>query len=162
MGKTFKTKTGFCHVLQDRIVLTRDGVVGIAAKATVGNRILRILLIYAAMTLGFFYFAIDANKNGQTLQSILFVLIGIYLAYSIVKSLNNSAKQIIYRQKIKEVRLIKSIKGLTRTRFEILFEDDNGKLKKRLIMLPSSMTDGPNETVKAIKIMREEVLLTEE
>jgi hypothetical protein len=43
--KIFKTKTGFCHILPDKIVLKRDGVVGNAAKVTVGNNIARILLI---------------------------------------------------------------------------------------------------------------------
>ena len=42
--KTFKTKTGFCHILPDKIILTRDGVVGNVAKVTVGNNITRILL----------------------------------------------------------------------------------------------------------------------
>lgn len=48
--KTFKTKTGFCHILLDKIVLTRDGVVGNVAKVTVGKSIARILIIYGAMT----------------------------------------------------------------------------------------------------------------
>jgi len=42
----------------------------------------------------------------------------------------------------------------------VLFEDENGKVKKRLIMLPGSLTDGQNETEKAIKIMTEEKLLS--
>ncbi len=157
--KTFKTKTGFCHILPDKIVLTRDGVIGNVAKVTVGNNITRILLIYGAITIGLFYFAFEAYKNGQTLQPILFSLIGLYLIYGIVNSLNNSATPIIDRQKIKEVKLKKGLKGLTRSRFEILFEYDNGKIKKRLIMLPGSMNDGQNETEKAVKIMTEEKLL---
>jgi len=42
----------------------------------------------------------------------------------------------------------------------VLFEDENGKVKKRLIMLPGSLTDEQNETEKAIKIMTEEKLLS--
>ena len=40
-----------------------------------------------------------------------------------------------------------------------MFEDENRKIKKRLIMLPGSMTDGQNETEKAIELMRSEKLL---
>jgi len=157
--KTFKTKTGFCHILPDKIVLTRDGVVGNVAKVTVGNNIARILLIYGAITVGLFYFGYEVYKNGQTLQPIFFGLIGLILIYGIVSSLNNSATPIIDREKIKDVKLKKAVKGLTRSRFEVLFEDENGKIKKRLIMLPGSLTDGQNETEKAVEIMKGEQLL---
>lgn len=156
--KTFKTKTGFCHILPDKIVLTRDGVVGNVAKVTVGNNIVRVLLIYGAITVGLFYFGFEAYKNGQTVQPVLFGLIGVSLIYGIVSSLNNSGTPIIDREKIKDVKLKKAVKGLTRSRFEVLFEDENGKIKKRLIMLPGSLTDGQNETEKAIEIMTEEQL----
>ena len=158
--KTFKTKTGFCHILPDKIVLTRDGIIGNVAKVTVGNNISRILIIYGGLSLGLFYFAFDSYKNGQITQPILFGLLGIYLVYGIVNSINNSATPIIDRQKIKEVKLKKAIIGLTRSRFEVLFEDEQGKIKKRLIMLPGSLTDGQNEKEKAIKIMTDEKLIT--
>lgn len=157
--KIFKTKTGFCHILPDKIVLTRDGVVGNVDKVIVGNNIARILLIYGAITVGLFYFGFEAYKNGQTLQPILFGLIGLYLIYGIFNSLNNSATPVIDRQKIKDIRFKKAIKGLTRSRFEVMFEDESGKVKKRLIMLPGSITDGQNETEKAVEIMKEEQLL---
>jgi len=87
--------------------------------------------------------------------------IGLFLIYGIVASLNNSATPIIERNKINGIKLKKAVFRLTRSRFEILFEDDNGKIKKRLIMLPGAMQDGENETEKAIKIMTEEKLLNE-
>jgi len=158
--KTFKTKTGFCHILPDKIVLTRDGVLGSVAKAAVGNDMARTLVIYGAIAIGLFYFGFEEYNNGQTLQPILFGLMGAYLIYGIINSLNNSANPIIDRARIKDVRLKKAIKGLTRSRFEVIFEDEDGKIKKRLIMLPGSMTDGQNETEKAIELMRAENLLT--
>ena len=158
--KTFKTKTGFCHILPDKIVLTRDGIIGNVAKVTVGNNISRILLIYGGLSIAFFYYSFTSYKNSQIFQPILYGLLGLYLIYGIINSLNNSAKPIIDRNKIREVKLKKTIVGVTRSRFEVYFEDENGKIKKRLIMLPGSMTDGQNETEKAIKIMLEEKLIT--
>lgn len=155
--KSFKTKTGFCHILPDKIVLTRDGVVGTVAKVAVGNNISRILIIYGAITVGLFYFGFKSYQNDQILLPILFGLIGLCLIYGIANSLNNSATPIIDRQKIREVNLKKAIKGLTRSRFEVIFEDENGRTKKRLIMLPGSMTN--DETEKALRIMKEEQLL---
>ena len=156
---SFKTKTGFCHIRPDKIVLTRDRIVGNVAKVTVGNTISRILIIYGVIAIGLLYFGFKEYQNGQTLEPIFFGLIALYLIYGIVDSLNNSATPIIERQKIRNVTLKKAIKGLTRSRFEVMLEDENGKLKKRLIMLSGSMSNGQNETKKAIKIMKEEQLL---
>jgi hypothetical protein len=158
--KTFKTKTGFCHILPDKIVLTRDGIIGNVVAVTVGNNISRLLIIYGGLSIGLFYFTFDSFRNGQIAQPILFGLFGIYLVYGIANSINNSATPIIYRQKIKEVRFKKAIIGLTRSRFEVFFEDHQGKIKKRLIMLPGSLSDGQSETEKAIKIMIDEKLIT--
>jgi hypothetical protein len=159
-AKTFKTKTGFCHILPDKIVLTRDGIVGEVAEMTVGNTISRLLIIYGGLSIGLFYSAYDDYKNGLIGQSILFGLLAIYLVFGVVKSINNSTTPIIERQKIKEVKFKNAIFGLTRSRFEILFEDEEGRIKKRLIMLPGSLNDGQVETEKAIKILTEEKLLT--
>ncbi len=157
--KTFKTKTGFCHILPEKIVLTRDGIIGNVASVTVGNNISRILIKYGVLSILLFYLAFDGYTKGQIALSILFGFLGIYLAYNILNSINNSATPIIPRQKIKEVKFKKAIIGLTRSRFEVLFEDEKGKIKKRLIMLPGSLTDGQNETEKAIKIMADEKLI---
>lgn len=140
--KIFKTKTGFCHILTDKIVLTRDRIIGNVAKVTVGNNISRLLLIYGGLSLGLFYFAFDSYKNGQIAGPIFFGLLGIYLIYGITNSVNNSATPIIEREKIKYVKFKKEIFGLTRSRFEVFFEDENNKTKRRLIMLPGSLTDG--------------------
>lgn len=158
--KTFKTKTGYCHILPDKIVLTRDGIVGEVAKVTVGSNISRILTIYGVLSIGLLYSAFDSYKEGQLVSSIFFGLFGLFLVYGIAKSINNSATPIIERQKIKAVVLKKAIVGVTRSRFEVLFEDEQGKIKKRLIMLPGSLTGGQNETEKAIRIMTDEKLIS--
>lgn len=160
-NNTFKTKTGFCHVLPDKIILTRDGIIGNVAKVAIGNNISRILLIYGGLSLFLLYSAVNCFQTGQTSMSILYAIISLFLIYGTCTSLNNSATPLIERNKIREIKLKKAIFGLTRSRFEVLFEDDNGKIKKRLIMLPGSMTGGQNETEKAIRIMKEEQLLNE-
>jgi len=157
-NKTFKTKTGFCHVLPDQIFLTRDGIVGNISEVTVGNNIRRILLNYGVLSLFLFYRAFSTFQNGQTIIPLLYGGGGVFLIFRIFTSLNNSATPIIERNMIKEINLKKGILGLTRSRFEVIFEDDNGKFKKRLIMLPGSMTDGKNETETAIRIFSEEKL----
>lgn len=157
--KTFRTKTGYCHILPDKIVLTRDGIVGNVAKVTVGNNISRILIIYGLISLGLIYFAIDNFNKQNNLTAIFLLLIALYLTYGILKSLNNSATPIIDRQSIQRIKFIKGIVGLTRARFVVIFTDENGKTKKRLIMLPGSLTGGQTETDIAYSIMIEEKLI---
>jgi hypothetical protein len=157
--KTFKTKTGFCHILPDKIILTRNGIIGSVAKATVGNGMTRILIIYSALILWLFYRAYKLFQTGELFSPILYLLIGLWMCYGIITSLDNSATPVIDRIKIRNVKFIKGIAGLTRSRFEVFFEDDGGKIKRRMIMLPGSMTGGQEATEQAIKIMTEEKLL---
>lgn len=159
MEKSFKTKTGFCHVLEDKIVLTRDGEIGNISEITVGNSINRILIIYGLIAVLFFYFAYDYFKSEHIFLSILFSCLGFYLGYGIISSLNNSTTPIIFRNKIKEVKFKKGFKGITRSRFEIFFTDESGKIKKRLIMLPGSLSNGDAEIDKALKLFHEDKLI---
>lgn len=158
--KTFKTKTGFCHILPEKIVLTRNGIIGNISKAVVGNEISKILIIYLGFAIFMFYNAFTRFQNNQYASGLLFSVFAIFSIHNIINSLNNSATPIIERNKIKDAKFINGKNGFTRARFEIMFEDENGKLKKRLIMLPGSLNDGQNETEKALQIMRSERILT--
>lgn len=157
--KVFKTKTGFCHILPDKIILTRDGIIGNASKVFVGNGIHKLLIIYSLISISLLYFAYLDFQKGKNISTLFFSAFALFLIYGIVTSVNNSATPVIERQKIKEIILKKAILGLTRSRFEVFFEDEKGKIKKRIIMLPGSLTDGQNETENAIKIMMEERLI---
>lgn len=155
---TFRTKTGYCHVLADKIVLSRDGVIGNVAEITVGNKISQILIIYGIIAVVFIYMGIDSYQKQQIPQAILMSVFALYLLFNIINSRNHSAAPIIERNTIKEVKFKKGILGISRSRFEVLFEDENGKLKKRLILLPGAM-DGSSETDKALALFRSEQLL---
>ena len=157
--KVFRTKTGFCHILPDKIVLTRDGFVGEIAKITIGKGISRILIIYSFISIGFFYYAFTTYKSGQIFLALIFGLLGGYLIFGILTSLNNSATPIIMRDKIKDVKYKKAISGITRSRFEVYFENEDRKIKKRLIILPGTLDNGKIETDKALEIMSEENLI---
>lgn len=157
--KRFSTKTGYCHILPDRIVLTRDGMIGNAATITVGNTIYRILFIYGLLCCVLLYGAYGLFLKGHFFLVALYGLLILYLAYGIISSLNNSTTPVIERHRIRKVRFIKGIPGLSRSRFEIKFEDDSGKIKKRLILLPGSAGGGIKEAERALGIMKEEKLM---
>src|SRR6478609_2829862 len=95
--KVFKTKTGYCHVLQDKIVLTRDGAIGNISKLTKGDNIARPLIIYGLISVGLFALAIKGFNQGQNGPAFLFVILGMLLVFGILKSLNNSGTPVIDR-----------------------------------------------------------------
>lgn len=157
--KIFRTKTGYCHILEDKIILTRDGVVGNIAKVTVGNNISRILIIYTVISIFLLYFAFEYFKEGKIASAVFNSLLGLFLIYKIKQSLNYSATSIIERASIKEVKFMNAKFGATRSVLEITFEESNGKFKKRLILLPGSLNNGAQETEKALEIMKNEKLV---
>ena len=154
--KIFKTKTGYCHITQDNIILTRDGIIGNVAKVTMGNNIARPLIIYGLISFGFLLLALKGLKEGQTPIAILFLILGLILIFAIIKSFNNSATPIISRHSIQGIEFKKSIPGATRSYFTVHFKNDKGQTKQRLILLPGSLSNGQSETEKAIEIMTSE------
>ena len=158
-NKTFKTKIGFCHVFNDKIILSKDGKIGDISKVVVSNNINRVLIIYGLISIFLLYKSYTVFINKDYVFSLLFLFLGLYLVYGIITSRNSSTTPLIYRSSIEKVVFIKAKPYLTRAYFEVYFKDENNILNKRLIMLPGSFSDGKNETEKALKIFKEENLI---
>ena len=158
-ANVFKTKTGYCHILPDQIILSRDGIIGNVSKVVVGNNINRIFILYAFFILANLFFAYTDFIKGDMITAGLFFFAAFFLLFTILSNLNHSATPIIDRSRIKEVKFKQGMKWLSRSRFEVYFEDEHGKIKKRLIMLPGSMNNEKQETAKAVQIMKKNNLL---
>jgi len=156
---TFKTKSGYCHVLPDKIVLTREGVIGNLSQAVNGNGISRILILYSLISIYLLYSSYSKFQKNEVVSAIFYLASAVFLIFGIFKSSNNSAIPIIERSKIIDVKFINGNKGLTRSRFEVFFEDEKGKIKKRFILLPGSLSNGDSVTKKALEIMKNEKLI---
>ncbi|MEC4048262.1 phosphoribosylaminoimidazolesuccinocarboxamide synthase [Flavobacterium sp. SUN046] len=157
--KKFKTKTGYCYIHPNHIELTRNGKRGKIAQKLFGNSIQRALILYSIIALGLIYVAVNCYLSGKYFFTIYFGIISVYLILSVIKSINNSATSIIYRNKIREIKYLKAKTGITRACFVILFVDEKEQLKKRLVFLPGSLNNGAVETEKALALMREEGLI---
>lgn len=157
--KKFRTKSGYCHILPDKIVLTRDGVVGNVSKVMVGNGIARILIIYALIATVLGYCGYVYLKNERYVSGGIFVLLAVLLVWSILSSLNNSGTPVIARDRIVKIGFIRGISGLTRSRFEVFFRHTNNRVKKRIILMPGSLNGEKEETEKALHLFREEKLI---
>jgi hypothetical protein len=158
--KIFPTKTGYCHVLPDRILLTRNGIAGAGAELLVGNSMTRVYIVYSLLIAWLSYHAIDSYLDDHSVILPIFSgCIILLLLLGLWRSRNNSATPIIERSKIKSVHYKKRIPGLRRSYFEVMFEDDRGRLKRRLIMLPGTMSGAAAAEDNALKIMQEEGFL---
>lgn len=157
--RKFKTKTGYCHILPEKIVLTRDGLIGNISKLVVGNKMYRILLIYTIIAIVFIYYTIDNFLKNDIYFAVFFGLFAIYLIYGIISSFNNTTTPVIDRKTVNKVIFKKGIPGISRARFEVIFTDKKGRTKKRLIMLPGTLTDSDLEKNEAYKTMKEEKLI---
>ncbi len=156
--KKFKTKTGYCHILPDRIVLTRNGVIGELSQKVVGNSIIRPLIIYSLFVIYLIYKVITLYTIGEQTRAIFHLAVAGLLLFLIFKTVKNSAAPVIYRDKIKDV-IFKKATALTPAYFIISYENDKGKTKKRLIMLPGSLSNGKSAVEAAVKVMKGEKLL---
>jgi hypothetical protein len=150
----FRTKTGYCHILGDRIVLMRDGIAKNIAKVALGNNIYRIIILYSLISIFLFYFAFKYFKEGKIASTVFNSFLGLFFIYKIKQSLNYSAISIIERDRIKEVKFMNAKFGAIRSAFEIVFENTHGKLKKSLILLLGSLDNETLETEKALEIMK--------
>lgn len=159
--KTFRTKSGYCHIFPDHILLNRSGVAGSLSKALVGKNVLRILIIYGIMTLALAYLAYDYYQKGYSGTAIFFAVASFLVALNLLKSRKYSAEHKIPRDKIRQVTFQNATSGFTRSSFLIEFENEQEQIKKRLILLPGSLTGGAEETERALEIMREEFEMVE-
>ena len=75
------------------------------------------------------------------------------LVNGIVRSINFSGTPLINRSDIQNVLFKKGIWGISRARFEVIFKDSKGNLRKRLILLPGTVSVDEETITKATKIM---------
>ena len=156
---SFRTKTGICTVTSDRIVLTREGARGALAEMLVGNSIGRILVIYGALGTAALAYGVWSLLRGDAVTGAFFGLIGAFFLWNVVASRGNSAAPVIERAAIRSVEAHPPRRPATRGYFNVWFEED-GKVRKRIIMLPGSLENGSAEYERAEAVMREAGLLT--
>jgi len=151
--RKFRTKTGYCHILPDKIIFSRTGVIGNLTDIVAKEHTSRILIIYGVIAAGLFFSAYTNYVTGNMPLTIVFGGIGLMLINGIVRSINFSGTPLINRADIQNVVFKKGSPGITRSRFEILFKDEQGTLRKRLILLPGILSADKETISRARKIM---------
>ncbi len=158
-NKVFRTKTGFCQVSPDKIVLINEGIRGQLTDLVYGKDNFRILLFYGMVSmvlLGLFAIYINVGKVFMALPALV---LGLVVATKMLKYYNTSAKPIIERRKIQKVEFYRAIHFLRRAHFVVNFTTTKGRKMKRLILLPGVLRQGKDEADKALDIMISEGLI---
>ncbi len=154
--KKFSTKTGYCYVLPDRLVLVRSGFQGKITEVVSGNTISRLFLIYGILFIYLIYKSVTSYSEGETMMFVIHTIIALLVFINIIFSFNKSATPLIIKDKIREIKFVGAKPGLTRACFSVIFENEKGVNKKRLIMLPGSLSGKQEESTHAIGLMRDE------
>lgn len=157
--KVFRTKTGYCHIMPNEILLKREGIRGKLSKIILGDGLRRAQIIYLICSLIFIYYSPIYYIYGMRLKSVMLLALGLVLLRGVISSRNNSAIHVLGRDQIENICFRKAIPFVTRAYFIIFFTTNDGKKKKRLILLPGILSNGKKEAEKALAIMRSENLI---
>ena len=160
--KTFRTKTGYCHILPDKIVFSKDGrLESVSYNKPKNHNPILFKVIYGIITFGVFYFVIYKYNNGEMNITETALTIGItsIFLFLISNSLKQQTITYIDRQQILKVKYIPSLGPLTYGRFDLSFKTDSGQTLTTRITLRDHNVFGKKETDDAVKIMTEENLI---
>lgn len=154
--QTFKTKLGFCHVFPDRIVLSKDGDYVKAEQNPNPDKRSKFIYYYFFLSVYLIFQSVTGYLDKQYFNAVASGFIAILLLTLVIKNFNNSGISVIKRSSIKNLKFNQEKKRLTRSYFVIQYTATNGKTRKRLIMLPGSLSNGTEATKKAVEIMKDE------
>lgn len=149
---TFTTKRGFCHVFEDRIVLTNDGNYNKVASNPKQQERNMFVYLYAFMAVYFLFQAVEGYQESKSFALARMMLV-LVLAVVVVKSFNTTGIPLILRSDIISVVYSPAKKHMTRPYFTIHYKNNKGAVKRRLIMLPGSLSGGNAATEKAVDAM---------
>jgi hypothetical protein len=107
------------------------------------------------------FFAYWDYNDGNTKGAILYLVFGVMLGSALVRSFDYSYDPVIYRRDILSVRFINSIPYITQAYFLLHFRKEEGKVKKRPVILPGAFRKGEKEKKWAYELMKSEGLLGE-
>lgn len=151
---TFRTKSGVCVVSPDKLTLTREGEAGKAANFLYGKSVRRGLIIYEIIGILALFLGVWQIINQSYILGVILLLLGIYFFWNVIASWNNSGTNMIERSALQSIDIKPPKPPMTRGYFSVNFSY-KGKKRRRLIMLPGSMSGGDEEYPKALAALKE-------
>jgi hypothetical protein len=155
-AKMFKTRSGYCFITPDEIILTQQNQLQKTPAKPAGDISTIVLSLYAIGAAFVFYFAVLGFQRGEYYPAAVLLIVSVGIMAYVYAGRNKSFTPVIPRESIRDIELIKANPGGLGTHFNIWFEDDQTQLKRRVIKLPGMFVPENLELANAIKIMQEE------
>lgn len=108
-------------------------------------------LLFIGMFLWLVYLEYDRNN---VFLAVIYLVFIVLLAMSFIRSNGYASDPVIPRKHILQVRFINSIPVITRAYFLVSFTNDDGKERKRPILLPGILQRGEAEKRHAMHVMK--------
>lgn len=160
-AKRFPTRYGYCQIFPDRIELVREDATGRLLARLYARGRHRSLLVYFMLFCGFLLGAAVAILIENY---FLFLFLGFFTVISLFGMWENrdvSFASVIPREAIERGAYHPAVEGQARAGFTLWFRKD-GRLFRRKISLPSILHHGQSIAEAAVRIMREEGLVSQE
>ena len=143
--------------MADRIVIRREGTAGGLAILLAGNSITRVLFVYGIMAVSLIGLAIYLAVSGHFLLTGLALVWAAVILRGVVRSRHFSAIAEIPRNAIESIE-VHEPRLATRGYFLVYFRLGDA-VKKRIIMLPGSMSGGSAEFQHALVVLQNHGLI---
>lgn len=150
----FKTKLGYCHILEDKLVFSPNEMLKDKDLVNNNNRIWLMRTLYGIgllASLYAIYYDIITDEYPSFYTSLMFV----FLCLGFVQSFRVNGQSVIERKQISAVDFVQAKKKVTRGFFKVHFKDEKNSDQTRLILLPGSLSGGEQATEEALKVMSE-------
>jgi hypothetical protein len=148
----FRTKTGFCIINAERIILKREGIDGQIADRVYGHSISHALSIYSVTGIAAIAVGIWLLLDKNYFTGGFCCVVGVLFILNVIASRNNSAANIIERSTVISVKAHPPHPPFTRPYFIVNFLED-GKKRRRIIYLPGVMFGEKEEYRLASELM---------
>ncbi|HIJ10756.1 TPA: hypothetical protein HA278_01740 [Candidatus Woesearchaeota archaeon] len=166
MENKFQTKFGTCIIHKDRIEL--DEQTSLARFPRFINKTKTRIVLFSVVRLVvlaslslFLLFISYISFSYAPAIFILTVITGVFFGfmfffvlYYLIKNYNFSIAKTIHRKDITNIRFYKAVPYVTRAYFSVYFRTKKGTIRKRNILLPGAMENGPRKTEEALDVMK--------
>jgi len=157
--RTFSTHTGYCHVLPDRLVLSKEPVYGESIAQLVPWEGRPLFFPAAALGLLLLVFSWLSFREGKTVIAALAVIFGFLLFRYVMRLTMKQREVVIPRDAIISLTFKNGQPPLTKAFFILRYSNGRGGHRNKVIPLPAFSSRWQDVRDQALEILEEEGLL---
>jgi hypothetical protein len=157
-ARAFNTRYGVCHLLPDRIELSRNDLTGKVVAWLYGKGYERLSVLYISLAVVFFLAALFCILIRNYFLTFFFLIFAGLDLYALRLNRGMSFAPVILRENIESVMYYPAVEGVSRAMFTVIYRNGDRKLLRR-ISLPGQYQNGDMIAEEALRMMRDEGLI---